>query len=203
MKKYILSAILAGTTALVASPALALDPCKYSVGVSLGWSAAGKTTYTTNIVGYDPTATTGGFITSVAPNNITMNKYTVQKGFPKFDLRLGYNVNSFMQLGVNFAYTNNLETNDNTFMLGANPTGVNYLGNIVMKDTILDILIKGHFYTAESCTGTSMFMGPSLGWQHTSSKLTLGVTGGGLATPYATSELDLKNKDNFTIAMLE
>jgi hypothetical protein len=151
MKKIIISALLAGSTALAASSALALDPCKYSAGLGLGWSIQDKATY--NIKSDDNAAVT-----------FTSNKYGFQKGFPNIDLKLGYNVNSYLQIGVNALYTNKIENDAMTFVTAK---------LFKTQESFINVAARAHFYSPETSNGTSMFMGPNVGWQNTKMKVAL------------------------------
>jgi len=200
MKKYILSAILAGTTALAASSALALEPCKYSAGVGLGWTVGGKNTYTSNIQKDNtlPAVSTG------SNYDMTAGKYSMQKGFPKADLRLGYNVNSFLQVGVNASWTNNLESENTMYTSYSAASGTVGSLKVLTKERIIDVLARAHFYSAESSTGTAMFMGPSLGYQNTATNLSLTYIPVAAGVPGTAVVLldskDLPKKNGFSVA---
>jgi len=170
MKKIILSALLAGTTALAASSALALDPSKYSVGIALGWGIQDKTTYDTNLIG----------ATTIAPqgkiNTFATDNYITQKSFPTVDLRLGYNVNSFLQLGLNALYTHKLESTPQDFRVNTFATPLYSSFGMKTQENLFDVMVRAHFYSPESSMGTALFTGPSAGWESSKLKLATGTT---------------------------
>ena len=169
MKKIILSALLAGvTTGLAfASSAQALDPSKYSAGIALGWGAQDKTTYETNLAS-DTTLLEKGV------NTFTTNGYITQKTFPTVDFRLGYNVNYFLQLGLNALYTHKLESAPDPINIWNKIPAPTKIVSLYMKtqENLFDVMVRAHFYSPESSMGTALFTGPSAGWE--SSKLKLG-----------------------------
>ena len=163
MKKLIISALLA-TTAFAASSALALDACKYNVGLGVSWGMQNKPSFLT--ANFSVPKADGTVDTLL---NYNASSFGYQKGFPGVDLRLGYNVNSSIQLGLNASYINDMQLN-------ASKYDATVGSSITMDESLIKVMARAHFYSPETSTGTALFMGPNAGWQSSSLTIALANT---------------------------